>query len=140
MCKLLLEKSKMLNPIVTKLLQINQIYFSKSFSHFSVLGSLDPDSHLTQKMITRASESKGGDKLLKKMTVIDKAQVKDQVFDQKVYESVNLEAQGAQQNFDEDDEKPQEQPQASSYQYGTNQAQQNYDQNYNQEYNQQSYD
>ena len=52
MCMLLLEKSKMLNPIVTKLLQINQIYFSKSFSHFSVLGSVDPDSHLTQKMIS----------------------------------------------------------------------------------------
>ena len=74
MCKLLLCKSQMLNPIVTKLLKINQIYFSKSFSHFSVIGSIDPDSHFTHKMINNAGNSaKNDDKLYKKMQVINNA-------------------------------------------------------------------
>jgi len=45
------SKQKMLNPIFTKFLQINNIYFSKSFSIFGPVASIDPNSYQTHKML-----------------------------------------------------------------------------------------
>lgn len=41
----------MLNPIITKWIQIQTIFYSKSFAHFSPIGSVDPNTQLTEKKI-----------------------------------------------------------------------------------------
>ena len=46
----------MLNPIITKWIQIQSIFYSKSFAHFSPIGSVDPNTQLTEKRINQHAQ------------------------------------------------------------------------------------
>lgn len=51
MYELVDTRFNMLNPIITKWLQVQQIYYSKSFAHFGPVASIDPMMLITDKKI-----------------------------------------------------------------------------------------
>ena len=51
MLELLESRYNMLNPIITKWLQIQTILYSKSFAHFGPVASQDPNKAITHKKI-----------------------------------------------------------------------------------------
>jgi hypothetical protein len=48
MAELMESKTRMLNPILTKFIMLNQIFYQKSFSCFSEIASIDPNSKIAQ--------------------------------------------------------------------------------------------
>ena len=48
MAELMESKTRMLNPILTKFITLNQIFYQKSFSCFSEIASIDPNSKIAQ--------------------------------------------------------------------------------------------
>lgn len=48
----------MLNPILTKFIQINSILFSKSYTHFSGIAAMDPNRGLIKKMTEAPDKAK----------------------------------------------------------------------------------
>jgi hypothetical protein len=58
MTELVNSKEKMLNPILTKFIQINSILFSKSFAQFSGIASMDPNRGLIKKSLEAPDKAK----------------------------------------------------------------------------------
>jgi hypothetical protein len=71
MDELIKSKHNMLNPVLTKFLQVNTILYSKSLSAFSPLGSIDPNAGLAHKIINDPNNRKSG---VSKLEAIQKAQ------------------------------------------------------------------
>ena len=51
MAELVENKTKMLNPILTKFIMLNQIFYQKSFSCFSEIASIDPNSAIANNIM-----------------------------------------------------------------------------------------
>jgi len=58
MSSLISNQHKMLNPVLTKFLTLNTIYFSKSVAIFSSIGSIDPNAGLTAQLLDGDSSTK----------------------------------------------------------------------------------
>ena len=56
MYELVDTRFNMLNPIITKWLQVQQIYYSKSFAHFGPIASIDPMMTITNKKINKPED------------------------------------------------------------------------------------
>jgi len=51
------KRSQMLNPIVTKFIHINTIFFNKATIALAPISSFDPNKGLTTKAVMRKSEN-----------------------------------------------------------------------------------
>lgn len=56
MHELVNQKEKMLNPIVTKFIQINALLYGKSYTNFSHIGAIDPNKNLINKMVEKSKD------------------------------------------------------------------------------------
>jgi hypothetical protein len=56
MTELVNQKEKMLNPVLTKFIQINAILYSKSYTNFSHIGAIDPNKNLINKMVENSTD------------------------------------------------------------------------------------
>jgi len=60
MDELIKSQQNMLNPVLTKFLQVNTILYSKSVSVYSPLGLVDPNSGLAAKIVSDPNLRKSG--------------------------------------------------------------------------------
>lgn len=56
MDELVNKKETMLNPVLTKFIQVNAILYSKSYLNFSNVGAIDPNRGLINKMIDKPDQ------------------------------------------------------------------------------------
>ena len=55
MNELVNQKEKMLNPVLTKFIQINSLLYGKSYTNFSHIGAIDPNKNLINKMVEKSN-------------------------------------------------------------------------------------
>jgi len=68
MTTIIKQMSSMLNPVMTKFIQINTIFYSKSLAVYQPLHEVDPNSGIAHKIINKDGENPAHDEHLKRIS------------------------------------------------------------------------
>lgn len=80
MNELINSQTNMLNPVLTKFIQLNTIFYSKTTAHMAPIGAIDPNAGLAQKILSTSGKNK--------YEAISKAKDLPNQFDKSEYGSV----------------------------------------------------